>query len=157
MKMFLMSAALLGVAGVGAAQAETITVEGVGKGTPNSMQMPVSEDLVVIHNQVEYDGFETTDPDSPFASLTGPCFGAALVEAGTVSGSGYCHYSDADGDMALMEWTVTGMGEEGRITGDWMVRGGTGKWAGASGGGSFDAGGEGAEYTNMVTGEVTMP
>ncbi|EYD70379.1 hypothetical protein [Limimaricola hongkongensis] len=157
MKMFVMSAALVGAVGVGTAQAETISVEGVGKGTPNSMQMPVGEGMMVVHNQVEYDGFETTDPDSPFASLSGPCFGAALVDVGAMQGSGYCHYSDADGDMAVMEWTVTGMGEEGRITGDWMVRGGTGKWAEAEGGGTFDAGGEGGDYTNMVTGEVTMP
>lgn len=139
------------------AMAETVMVKGTGMGSSDSMQMPVSDGLVVVHNRTSYDGFDTEDPESPFASLSGSCFGATLVEAGAVSGSGNCHYTDADGDQAVMAWTATGMSEEGRVSGDWSVVGGTGKWAEASGGGTFDAGGEGADYTNMVTGEVEMP
>lgn len=139
------------------ALAETITVEGTGMGRSMSDVMQMGEDLTVVHTQSDYTGYETGNPESPFASLAGPCFGTTLIDAGEVSGDGYCSYTDADGDMVLMQWQAMGLTEEGRTTGEWSVRAGTGKWADASGGGSFDAGGEGEDYTNKVTGEVEMP
>ncbi len=137
--------------------AETYNVAGTGHGKSMSVPMPISEDLVVVHANTMYEGFEGEDPNSPLAGVKGPCFGSVMIDKGAVSGEGLCHYTDADGDMVLMTWTATGMAEGGRTTGDWEVTGGTGKWDGASGGGTFNAGTDAMEkYTNMVTGEVTL-
>ncbi|MBV7396063.1 hypothetical protein [Mameliella sediminis] len=132
---------------------ETIDATGIGHGTSTATPMPVSEGLVVVHATSMYDRFETESPDNPFASASGPCFGAILIDKGAVSGDGLCRYTDGDGDVAVIKWIATGLSAEGRTQGDWMVMGGTGKWASITGGGTFDAGGE--SYTNKVSGELT--
>lgn len=135
---------------------ETVNVSGTGYGEVMSTAMPVSEGTVVVHANTRYDRFEGENPDSPFNTATGPCFGAVLVDQGAVSGEGLCNYTDGDGDIAVIKWMATGMSAEGRTMGDWMVHGGTGKWASITGGGTFDSGGEGTEYNNNITGEITM-
>lgn len=135
---------------------ETVSANGTGYGTSTATPMPVSEALVIVHATSMYERFETENPDNPFAAASGPCFGAVLIDKGAVSGEGLCHYTDGDGDVAVVKWMATGMSADGRTLGDWMVQGGTGKWASITGGGNFDAGGDGANYTNMVTGELTM-
>lgn len=135
---------------------QTVDVSGTGYGEAMSTAMPLSEGTVVVHANTRYDRFEGGNPDSPFATASGPCFGAVMVDKGAVSGGGLCNYTDGDGDVAVVKWTATGMSEEGRTMGDWMVQGGTGKWASITGGGTFDAGGDGTEYSNNITGEVTM-
>ncbi len=138
--------------------AETYNANGTGHGKSMSTPMPLSEDLIVVQAHTMYDGFDSENPDNPLASVTGPCFGDIMIDKGAVSGDGLCHYTDAGGDTVVMKWTASGMTAEGRTTGDWMVMGGTGKWMGASGGGTFDAGTDAMDkYTNMVTGEVTLP
>jgi hypothetical protein len=130
----------------------------VGHGTAANMPMPVAEGFVVIQTSTTYSGFETPDPANPMAGVSGPCFGAVLIHAGAVSGSGYCHYTDGDGDMVVMNWTADGLSAENRTLGDWSIVGGTGKWAEATGGGRFDAGTDAAGvYTNNTTGEFTLP
>lgn len=135
---------------------ETVSANGTGYGKTTATPMPLSETLVMVHATSMYDRFETEDPNNPFASATGPCFGAILIDKGAVSGEGLCHYTDGDGDMAAVTWVANGMSAEGRTQGEWSVLGGTGKWASITGGGTFDAGGDGAAYTNIITGEVTM-
>ena len=138
--------------------AETYSANGIGMGSSATEQMPVREDLVVVHSQTSYDGFKMEDEANPMSGLSGSCFGAVLAEAGAISGSGNCHYSDVDGDMTAVAWTATGMDEAGRTMGTWELLGGTGKWDGASGGGDFNAGvGEDGTYTNEITGEVMLP
>ncbi|MGP6086905.1 hypothetical protein [Antarctobacter jejuensis] len=132
---------------------ETIDAAGTGHGKSTATPVPVSEGLVMVHATSMYDRFETEDPNNPFASAKGPCFGSILIDKGAVSGEGLCHYTDGDGDVAAIKWMAKGMSAEGRTQGDWMVLGGTGKWATTSGGGTFDAGGD--PYTNNVTGEMT--
>lgn len=139
-----------------AAQAETITVNGTGTGTSMSEPMPVSEGVVALKIEAMYDGFDSDDPDTPLSGLKGPCFGAGLIDQGKVSGEGLCRYTDADDEVVLMKWIATGMSAEGRTTGDWEIMGGTGKWASASGGGTFDGGTTTGSYTNNITGEITM-
>ncbi|WP_089277356.1 hypothetical protein [Antarctobacter heliothermus] len=138
------------------ALAETVNVSGVGHGSSTAVAMPASESLIVVHVTSSYDRFDTEDADNPFASATGPCFGAILVDKGVVSGEGLCHYTDANDDVAVIKWMANGMSAEGRTLGDWMVLGGTGRWASITGGGAFDAGGEGDDYTNIINGKVTM-
>ena len=104
----------------------------------------------------EYTGFDGS-ADNPIVTMKGPCFGAVLIDKGNVSGGGNCHYTDADGEMAIVSWTADGMSAEGRTQGDWELAGGSGKWAAATGGGRFDAGTDAAgTYTNNVTGEISM-
>lgn len=133
--------------------ADTIQTNSVGHGSATSAVMPVTESLIAVHATSMYDRFEAEDADNPFASASGPCFGAILIDKGAVSGDGLCHYTDADGEVAVVRWVAKGMSAEGRTQGDWMLIGGTGKWATMSGGGAFDAGGD--PYTNNITGEVT--
>ena len=136
--------------------ADMIDVSGTGQGTASSMPMPISDDLVVVHAMSEYTGFEG-GPDNPMSSFSGPCFGALVIDKGSVSGGGNCHYTDADGDMAVMSWTADAMSAAGRTQGAWELAGGSGKWAAATGGGRFDAGTDDAgTYTNNVTGEISM-
>lgn len=138
--------------------AETYNVDGTGTGTAMTEAMPVHDGLVVIKANTMYDGFEGDNPDNPLASVTGPCFGDVLIDMGQVSGDGLCHYTDADGDQVVIRWVATGLTADGRTTGDWSVLGGSGKWMEASGGGTFNAGSDAAgAYSNMVTGEVTLP
>lgn len=132
---------------------ETVNAAGVGHGSSTATPMPVTDSLVVVHATSMYERFETEDPMNPFASAKGPCFGAILIDKGTVSGDGLCHYTDGDGDVAVIKWVANGIDAEGRTQGDWMVMSGTGKWATMTGGGTFDAGGD--PYTNRVAGEMT--
>ncbi|SMX38271.1 hypothetical protein [Maliponia aquimaris] len=136
--------------------AETVSAKGVGHGASSTQAMPVSEGLVAVHVSTMYKHFETENPNNPFAAATGPCFGAILIDKGAVSGDGLCHYTDGDGDVAVIRWTAKGLSAEGRTQGEWMVKGGTGKWASITGGGTFDAGGQGDDYTNVVDGELTL-
>ncbi len=153
----LVCAGLLAVL-AGPAIAESYDATGVAYATSSSMQMPVGETMVVIHAATDYDRFEMSDADNPLASLTGPCFGSILVNAGQVSGSGNCHYTDGDGDIAVLEWQAEGMSDDGKTAGSWSILGGTGKWAEAEGGGTFNAGDdESGNYRNDITGEFTLP
>ncbi|SDZ43218.1 hypothetical protein SAMN05444004_11466 [Jannaschia faecimaris] len=138
--------------------AGSIDVSGTGHGTATNTAMPVSEDLVVVHANTEYTGFEGDNPDNPMTSFKGPCFGSILIKAGVVSGGGNCQYTDGDGEMAVVTWNADGMSAEGRTQGTWEIVGGSGKWAAANGGGRFDAGTDDqGGYTNKVTGEINMP
>ncbi len=134
--------------------AETMNIDATGTGTSNSETMPLSEQLILVNVKTEYDGFD--DPDSPFATVTGPCWGSVLIDKGAVSGGGLCQYTDADGESVAMAWTPMAVGEDGRTTGEWKILGGSGKWASATGTGTFDAGDSTGSYTNNVTGEITM-
>lgn len=154
---FAATATVILVALAAPAVAAPVDVSSIGQGTASSSPMPVSDDLVVIHASTLYSGFEG-NPDNPMASFQGPCFGAVLVKAGEVSGGGNCHYTDGDGEIAVIAWTADGIRAEGRTQGTWEIAGGSGKWAAATGGGRFDAGtDEQGTYTNNVTGELTMP
>lgn len=148
------AAAMTLPAGMGLA--ETYDATGTGYGTASSEVMEAGESMMVVHANTQYERLDMGDETHPMASLTGPCFGAVSMIDGAAEGSGNCLYTDADGDMAVMRWTVTGMSEEGRTMGDWEIAGGTGKWQQATGSGSFDAGGEGADYTNNFTGEIML-
>lgn len=157
MKFFaIATAALASVAAPGLAG--SIDVSGTGHGTASSMPMQVSDDLVVVHANSEYTGFDGKNPDNPMATFKGPCFGSVLIKAGEVTGGGNCQYTDGEGEMAVVGWTADGMSADGRTQGTWELVGGSGKWAKAAGGGRFDAGtDEQGVYTNNVTGELTMP
>lgn len=125
--------------------------------TPAAESYPVREDLVVIHLNHSHDRFEPVNADHPAADASGQCFGAIVIRAGQASGSGNCHYRDGQGDALVTQWTVEGVEPDGRSRGQWEIVDGTGKWAGATGGGSYLSGPDGAgEYKAELTGEMTL-
>jgi hypothetical protein len=128
---------------------------GTGHGTSMSTAMPIAEGVVMVEAKTMYEGF---DGDGPLSTAKGPCFGAILIDKGAVSGGGLCHYTVESGDVAMVSWVAESMSADGRTMGTWSVLGGSGAWNGATGGGTFNAGTDGAGvYTNIVTGEITMP
>lgn len=136
--------------------ARTFDVKATGYGTMTADTHSVTDQLAVVHATTAYEGFRGEDPDNPMAGLTGPCFGSILIDEGSVSGGGHCHYTDPDGDSVILKWSANAM-KEGRTQGTWAITGGSGKWSGATGKGTFDAGTDASgDYTNNVTGEVTM-
>ncbi|MBJ3762736.1 hypothetical protein ILP92_08265 [Maribius pontilimi] len=140
-----------------AAPLAAMEVTGTGHGTSDNQPMPLTEDIVAVQVASTYERFDSDDPDNPLVGLSGPCWGSMLMNAGAVSGSGLCRYSDEDGGEAVLSWTAEAV-ENGRTQGSWEVVGGTGSWEGVTGGGSFDAGTDDAgAYTNNVIGELTMP
>ena len=137
----------------GPALAEGVKIEGTGSGMSAATPYPVGENHIVVEIAAEYESFEGMD-GSPFAGMSGPCFGAMEMNAGAVSGGGKCVYSDGT-DTAILNWSAEGMDADGATTGSWAVSGGTGRWASAEGGGTFHSmTAEDGTLTNHVTGEV---
>ena len=70
--------------------------------------------------------------------MTGECMGGMLVTVGAgATGVGTCIWKDADGDTFFGPWNASGMTPERASVGTWFVSGGTGKFAKATGGGTF--------------------
>ncbi|UWQ21172.1 hypothetical protein [Jannaschia sp. W003] len=141
------------------AWAGEMTVSGTGHGQADNTMHAVAEGHMLVELRTIYDDFQLDDPANPMNGMTGPCFGAMEVKAGAVAGGGRCLYTDADGDMVSMQWTPSGLGADGAVTGDWSVTGGTGKWVEASGSGDFSSltdPGTGRNV-NTVSGTVTLP
>ncbi len=129
----------------------------IGRGTVESEYVPIEENLLLINARVVYTDITSEDMSNPLLHATGVCTGAILLNAGTISGGGYCHYTDAASEQVVISWAADSLNAEGRTLGAWNVVGGTGPWASASGGGRFDAGtdAEGA-YTNNIIGDFMM-
>ena len=136
--------------------AAAFDAKGTGTGTSMNEAVSMHEGLVLVKVSSIYDGFETDMANNVLATAKGPCFGTMNIDEGAVSGGRACNYTDAEGEAMVISWTPSGISDEGRTIGTREVIGGTGKWPDASGGHDFDAGGEGADYTNMVTGEVNL-
>ncbi|MSU89038.1 hypothetical protein GE300_05280 [Rhodobacteraceae bacterium 2CG4] len=155
--------AALAVLGLGLsqvpAQAQSWTVDGVGKASDMSKVHQLSDSHMVIMNHSEYTEIADADPSNPLHGATGPCFGATEVKPPQVTGAGRCVFTASGGDMISIEWTATGMSEQGAITGDWQLVGGTGAFDGASGGGQFSSlsDNDAGEETNTIGGEITLP
>ncbi len=139
------------------AMAGMMDATSTGHGESMSEVMPVSEGLVVVKAATVYSGFEYEGGDGPFAGYTGPCFGSIVIKDGMVSGGGHCSYSNDDGLTSVVAWTAESVSADGRTQGTWELVGGTGKWATATGSGTFDAGADAdGNYTNNVAGEVAF-
>ncbi len=75
----------------------------------------------------------TTDPSHPLNRASGDCSGACVSQGdGDPACMGSCTWVDSEGDIAFFTWT-------GQNEGTWKMQGGTGKWARASGGGTWMA------------------
>ena len=77
----------------------------------------------------------TGNPPGPVSRLRGRCIGLGTVETAT-SGytmTGWCLLRDADGDMIVERFEEALPGDGAPASGEGVVRGGTGKFAGISG------------------------
>ncbi|MEQ8824688.1 MAG: hypothetical protein RIC14_09965 [Filomicrobium sp.] len=128
---------------------ELSSFNGVAKGKSTRQAEPVAEGHVLLNLSTVYSSFETSDPKSPFKDQTGKCWGAIEVNPPNANGGGNCVFTTASGDKHFNKWTVTGLSKDGASVGNWVVIGGTGKYEGASGGGTFQA------LTDQKTGETS--
>lgn len=141
----------------GFAAAETWQVNGTATGMNTSTMYPVTEDHTLGDIHSAYTDITLQDASNPMHGATGDCFGAVEIIGVAISGGGNCLFSDAEGDRMVIEWTAQSLIESGGNAGIWQLTGGSGKFAGASGGGEYatstDA--EGTE-TNNITGVITL-
>lgn len=158
MKVITASAFLLfSVAGANAA--ESYSSAGVATGTATNTVHAIGEGHMIIQTMSSYDSLALDDPENPMSGLTGPCFGAVEIVGNTASGSGNCAFSGDEGDMMSVRWIVSGLSEKGALLGQWAVTGGAGKFAGASGGGSFHSltDQESGAFENTLKGAISIP
>ncbi|MFD0980679.1 hypothetical protein [Tropicimonas aquimaris] len=137
--------------------AETFSSGAVGTGTSSSEPIPIAEGHIVVRTTGSYEMFEVA-AGHPLEGASGPCFGTFEIKGTEVSGGGNCVYETASGDKAVMVWKAMAMGADGALTGDWSVSGGSGAWAGASGGGTFSSltDPETGKFTNTISGDITI-
>ena len=83
------------------------------------------------------------------AEIFKQCAACHTMGAGA-EGSGVCTWTDADGDTWYGPWAVNGMTPDRAALGTWNVSGGTGKFATATGGGTFTT------LTNPDTGDSKL-
>lgn len=152
-------AAAICVAAATVSTADEIESAGTGKGKAMNQVHQLGEGHMLIQMHTDYSSFEFEADGHPMTGMTGPCFGAIEINAGSVSGGGKCLYTDPEGDRVSMNWSAEGMTADGAMTGTWAVSGGTGKWMTARGAGTYasltnrDTG----ENVNTVQGSISMP
>ncbi len=85
----------------------------------------------------------TVDPSHPLNRASGNCDGGCVTDTeGNTTCMGSCTWVDMDGDLVFFTWN-------GQDEGKWWMKGGTGKYAGGSGEGTWVAD---AAYAGEVTG-----
>ena len=90
----------------------------------------------MMANRTLLKGFMTSDdPASPLALASMTCSGVTIVdkEGSQLSGAGTCDSVDKDGDVAFYWWRSK------ESSGKWGFLGGTGKWDGVEGGGTYES------------------
>lgn len=140
--------ALIAFAGAAAAGGTSYDVSGTTVGMSENTYVPMGE----THLFVDLDSTYTLPVNgTPMDGMTGECLGSMQIAMGSgASGLGACIWTDADGDTWFGPWNVNGMTPERASVGTWYVSGGTGKFASASGGGTFTS------LTNPETGQSKL-
>ena len=142
----------------GAALAQsTVPMNGTMTGKASAKYYNLGEGHVVLHQQASYT--LDFDGDTPFDGLPGECFGAIDIINGMPTGEGLCAWDDGAGNAMVTDWRVIGMTPERASVGVWAIRGGTGKFAGVTGGGGYvSANDPGKGISTLdITGAATMP
>ena len=133
--MFIVMMVFLGFSVGGRAALAQPTILGVGmdilgRHSPETVELPDGRTL----QRIRASGISLADdPTSPAHLPSQDCFGTVLLarDGSREAGRGYCEHRDADGDLWWNSWT-NGVDED-----TWSVLGGTGKFAGMKGGGTF--------------------
>lgn len=152
-----MIAASVVLASTPAFAGEAFNVSGVGKGkTTRTVVETIAEGHVLIGLNGQYETYEAANPSSPFKGMTGQCWGAVEVKPPSASGGGNCAFTTPSGDKHFNRYVVKGVTKDGALVGTWSVIGGTGKFEGAAGGGTFQSqtDEESGTFTNTVEGAI---
>ncbi len=136
------------IALAGAAAAESYDISGSSTGKSTNTYVPMGESHIYVDLSSK---FSLPDNGTPMAGMAGECFGYMEIAVGAgATGSGMCVWKDGDGDAWYGPWSVNGMSAERASLGTWYVSGGTGKFANATGGGTFKS------LTNPETGDSKL-
>lgn len=159
MKCAAIGALVASLAGGNAAWAEGYDAGGTARGTSEVTTMPVDEGRMAMALTTTYDSVEGNDDSNPLAGMRGDCSGTVLQDAEAVEGSGFCVFKGDGEDAALIRWMTDGRDASGAMTGEWELRGGTGKFKNGTGGGTYSSmtdQGTGATE-NTITGNIDLP
>lgn len=127
--------ALLASAGSALAGGTSYDISGTSVGQADNTYMAMGESHIFVDLNST---FTLPDNGTPMAGMAGTCMGFMTVTIGQgAAGNGMCFWEDADGDQWFGPWTVTGITPERATAGFWTASGGTGKFAGVTGGGTF--------------------
>ena len=140
--------AMIASASTAYAGGSSYDVSGTTVGKAENTYVPMGETHLFIDVNSTY-----TMPDNgtPMDGMVGDCLGSLQVAMGAgATGMGTCVWTDDDGDSWFGPWNVSGMTPDRATSGTWYVSGGTGKFATASGGGTFTS------LTNPETGESKL-
>jgi len=150
---------LVALAAGSAAIAESFDAGGVASGTTEVTPMPLEEGRMVMALTTTYDSMMGNDDSNPLAGMRGECTGSALQDGEALEGSGFCVFKGDGADAALVRWTATGRDSAGAMTGDWELRGGTGRFEDGSGGGTFSSvvDPETGAAENTIAGNIDLP
>ncbi len=149
-------ATLLMIAAAPAFAGQSHDVSGTSVGQSENTYIPASETLIYIDLKTTY---ALPENDTPLAGMIGECVGFMTIMVGSgANGTGVCVWTDGDGDTWHGPWDVKGMGADGASVGQWHATGGTGKFEGVTGGGTFSSltNPENGESKLDVMGSVTM-
>ena len=127
----LMATATAGYAGT------PIDASGVARGTSANKQEVIGKGHVLVQSLATYNSFDAKDPGNPLNGMKGRCWGALEIKVPAVTGQGYCTFTTPSGDKQFSAWVAQNLGPKGAISGTWKMLSGTGKLAGATGGGTF--------------------
>lgn len=147
--MRLFATALL-VATASLAHAETYDSAGTVTGQAASTITALSDGHMIMFTPSTHNAFDMAVDGHPFADMSGDCNGTMEINGPSARGSGHCIYENAAGENMVVNWIARQLGADGGFHGDWIVVGGTGRMAGASGGGSF------VSVTDQSTGSQTV-
>lgn len=155
----LLCASIILIAAGPALAATSYDAAAVATGTSASEVHALGESHVVMRLESAYESMNTMDPANPMAGMSGTCFGAVELIGMSASGGGNCVFSGDMGGMVALRWIAEGLGEGGAITGRWLVTGGSGAYAGMSGGGGFSSvtDPETGQFENSIDGAIVMP
>ena len=114
-------------------RAETIELEGASTWNPVSTDSVELADGRTLTRQVLRGTAIANDPDTPLSRASQDCMFTTVTSAdgNSFSSGGYCDGVDAEGDVY---WAVGTATEKG---GTWKYVGGTGKFEGLEGGGTY--------------------
>lgn len=146
------------VAATGVFAETTLNSGGVASGTSDTKITALSETHMLVQSTSNYDMMKMASADHPYNDMSGQCIGSFEMRIPSATGGGHCVFSDAAGDTTITSFEATAMGPDGALIGTWAVVGGTGKFAGASGGGTFNSltNRETGTFENKITGAMVM-
>jgi hypothetical protein len=118
----------------GAAAAQTYELKGHSTWFPVSETTATLADGRTVTRQVLSGTAMNDDPDTPLSKASQDCMFTTVTAADgrSFSSGGYCDGMDADGDVY---WAYGHASEKG---GKWYYLGGTGKFEGLTGGGTYE-------------------